>query len=122
MDKILMMVVLFVAIVGSLALIFGFLLLRSDANLRGWEEGRRENEHYHRLVIDAMRGRIKARERALAMYRDIATTLCNDRYDCMYCPYRCDKNDHKCALWELNEIVKKMDVDKVHVDTKYDEK
>lgn len=50
------------------------------------------------------------------MYRDIATTLCDNTSDCMYCPYDRDKNDKKCALWELDEAVKRMGIDEVHVD------
>ena len=111
---------LFVAIIVLVAIISGVLFLLSAAKFRGWEEGLQDNERYHRHAVDAMRGRIKSRECALAMYRDISTTLCDNISDCMYCPYECDKNDHKCALWELNEAVKRMDIDEVHVDTKHD--
>jgi len=111
---------LFVAIIVLVAIISGVLFLLSEAKFRGWEEGRQENERYHRLEIDAIRGRIEARERALAMYRDISTMLCDNTTDCVYCPYECDKNDHRCALWELNEKVERFGIKEVHVDTKHD--
>ena len=120
MDEKLAMVLLFIAIMVLLAIVFLVMLICSEANFRGWEEGRQENEHYHRLTVDIMKGRIEARECALAMYRDISTTLCDNMSDCMYCPYERDKDDSRCALWELNEAVKRMDIDEVHVDTKHD--
>lgn len=72
------------------------------------------------MAIDAIETRIESRERALAMYRDIATTLCDNESDCMYCPYERDKNDSKCALWRLNENVERFDIEEVHVGTKHD--
>jgi len=120
MDKNLAMMLLFAAIMVLLAITFGAEILWSEAKIRGWAEGFRENEHYHRLALDAIKARIDAREHALAMYRDIATTLCDNVADCMYCPYERDKNNHKCVLWELNEKVEHFGIEEVHVDTKYD--
>ena len=120
MDENLAMVLLIVAIIVSVTLIFGAMILWSEAKIRGWEDGFHENERYHRMAIDAIEARIKTREHALALYRDISATLCDNVSDCMYCPYERDRNDHRCALWELNEAVKRMDIDDVHVDTKHD--
>lgn len=105
---------------GIVLLFMLFAWMSRWASFSDWEEGYRENEHYHRMAIDVIKARIKAREYALAMYRDISTTLCDNISDCMYCPYERDKNDRKCALWELNEAVKRMDIEEVHVDTKHD--
>lgn len=108
------------AIMAWMAVLLGAMFLWSKAKSRGWEEGRRNNERYYRLAIDSMKARIEAREYALAMYRDISTTLCDNVTDCMYCPYERDKNDHRCVLWELNEKVERLDIKEVHVDTKHD--
>ena len=120
MDKNFVMWLFFVAIIVLVVIISVVLFLLSAAKFRGWEEGLQDNERYHRHAVDAMRGRIKSRECALAMYRDISTTLCNNMSDCTYCPYECDKNDSKCALWELNRQVDSFSIGEVHVDTKYD--
>ena len=111
---------LFAAIMVSLAIAYVAMILWSEAKSRGWEEGRRENELYHRHTTAILRGRIEAREYALAIYRDISTTLCDNVTDCMYCPYERDKNDHRCVLWELNEKVERFDIKEVHVGTKHD--
>ena len=108
------------AITAWTAVLLGAMLLWSKAKSRGLEEGRLNNERYYRLAIDALKARVEAREYALAMYRDISTTLCDNVTDCMYCPYECDKNDHMCVLWELNEKVERFDIKEVHVDTKHD--
>ena len=120
MDENLATMMLFAAIMVLLAITFGAEILWSEAKIRGWSEGFQENEHYHRLALDAIKARIEAREYALAMYRDISTTLCDNVSDCVYCPYERDKNDHKCVLWELNEKVERLDIKEVHVDTKHD--
>lgn len=95
-------------------------LLWSEAKSRGWEDGCRANELYHRHTVDVLKGRIEAREYALSMYRDISTTLCDNISDCMYCPYECDKNNHRCALWDLNKQVERFGIKEVHVDTRHD--
>lgn len=110
----------FVAIIVLVAIISGVLFLLSEAKFRGWEEGRQENERYHRHTVDVLSGRIKSRECALAMYRDISTTLCDDIPDCTYCPYERDKQSHRCALWDLNENVGRFGIKEVHVGTKHD--
>lgn len=120
MDENLAMGLFFTAIMVLLAIIFGAMILWSEAKLRGWEEGFHENERYHRHTVAVIKARIEAREYALAMYRDISTTLCDNTSDCMYCPYERDKQSNKCALWELNETVKRMGIDEVHVGTKHD--
>jgi len=101
-------------------LAYGLIMAFARAHDRGYDEALGMNESYHKMVLDLLRTRIEAREYALAMYRDISTTLCDNTSDCMYCPYEREKNDRKCALWELNEVVERMDIDKVHVDTKHD--
>ncbi len=117
MDENLAMGLLFAVIV---VIVFVAALSCSEARFRGWVEGRQENERYHRLTVGIMKGRIEARECALAMYRDISATLCGIMSGCMRCPYKRDKNDSKCALWELDEVVKRMGIDEVHVGTKHD--
>lgn len=108
-------------IVASL-MAYGIIMALAHAQDRGYDEAFERNERYYKMVLDLLRTRIKAREHALAMYRDISTTLCDNTSDCMYCPYERDKNDSRCALWELNEVVKRMGIDEVHVDTKHDGK
>lgn len=119
MDENLAVGLLFAAIMVLLAICV-VVHLCSEAKFRGWEEGRQENECYHRRTTDILRGRIEAREHALAMYRDIATTFCDNTSDCVYCPYERDKNDSKCVLWELDDAVINLDIAKVHVRTKHD--
>jgi len=111
---------LWAVIMVLLAIPVSVMLLWSKAKFRGWEEGLQDNELYHRHTTDILMCRIKAREHALAMYRDISTALCDNISDCMYCPYERDKNDHKCVLWELNERVNSLGIKEVHVDTKHD--
>ena len=106
-------------IVASL-LAYGLIMAFARAHDRGYDEALGMNESYHKMVLGLLRIRIEAREHALAMYRDISTTLCDNTSDCMYCPYERDKNDRKCVLWELNEVVERMDIDEVHVNTKHD--
>lgn len=111
---------LFAAIVALSAIIFGAALLWSEAKSRGWEEGRRANELYHRHTVNVLKGRIEAREYALAMSMDMLATLCGNISDCKYCPYECDDYSRKCALWELSEQVDSFGIKKVHVDTRHD--
>lgn len=106
-------------IVASL-LSCGIIMALAHAHDRGYDEAFEMNEGYHKIVLDLLRNRIEAREHALAMYRDISTTLCGNMSVCVYCPYKRNKNDSKCALWELNEAVKRMGIDEVHVCTKHD--
>lgn len=95
-------------------------LLWSEAKSRGWEDGCRANELYHRHTVDVLKGRIEAREYALSMSMDMVATLCENISDCKYCPYGCDDYSRKCALWELSEQVDCFGIKEVHVDTRHD--
>ena len=111
---------LFVAIIVFVAIVSGVLFLLSAAKFRGWQDGRRANELYHRHTVDVLKGRIEAREYALAMSMDMLATLCDNISDCKYCPYGCDDYSRKCALWELSEQVDCFGIKKVHVDTRHE--
>jgi len=120
MDENSVTALLFVAIAALLAIVFGVTDLCSEAKFRGWEEGYRESERYRRYTVDVLNNCIEEREHALAMYRDIATTFCDNTSDCMHCPYECDKNSSRCVLRQLNDKVDRFGIDEVHVDKKHD--
>ena len=108
-------------IVASL-LAYGLIMAFARAHDRGYDEAFERNERYYKMVLNLLRTRIKAREHALAAYRNISETLCEATTDCMYCPFKHDRQSRKCVLWELSEITKGFDIDEVHVDTKHDGK